>query len=97
SYLTDNTIITGSFGPTGINSYPAIEHQLPTINLTFNSIQIKNNTNNSYTYQITDITGRVVKHIEAKKGITQYTPDKSGIYFILDNKNRVMGKSIIVR
>ncbi|MDY6787487.1 MAG: hypothetical protein SVK54_05115 [candidate division WOR-3 bacterium] len=97
SYLIENTIITGSFGPTGINSYPTIDHQPFTIDLTFNSIQIENNTDNTHTYQITDITGRIIKNIEAKKGITRYTPDKSGIYFILDNNNSVLGKSIIVR
>ncbi|MDY6788198.1 MAG: hypothetical protein SVK54_08770 [candidate division WOR-3 bacterium] len=97
SYLTNNTIITGSFGPSGINSYPTIDHKPSTIDLTFNSIQIENNTDKTYTYQITDITGGVIKNIEAKKGITRYTPDKSGIYFILDNNNNVLGKSIIVR
>jgi len=95
SYLTNNTIITGSFGPTGITK--GNNQQDIIITTTFNSIQIENNTNNIHTYQITDITGRVIKNIEAKTGITQYTPSKSGIYFILDNKNRVMGKSIMVR
>ncbi|MDY6786677.1 MAG: hypothetical protein SVK54_00970, partial [candidate division WOR-3 bacterium] len=97
SYLSENTIITGSFGPTGISSYPTIDHQPFTIDLTFNSIQIENKSNNTQTFQITDITGRVIKNIEAKKGTTKYTPKRSGIYFILDNNNSVLGKSIILR
>ena len=64
---------------------------------TFNAIQIQNNTNTTQTYQITDITGRVIDDITAKQGLNTYTPKQSGIYFVINNNNETIGKAIIVK
>lgn len=67
------------------------------ITTNFKSISINNQTGVSQQYQLMDITGRIVNTIEAKAGTTVITPQRSGVYFIVDKDNLMKKKFVIIR
>jgi len=86
SYLTDPVVITGSFGPSGINQPPAPGYQPPaepelTINYKLSTINLATPAKSTLT--IYDLTGRNILTGQYSKGSHTIKPNlSSGIYFI---------------
>ncbi|MFO8062293.1 MAG: T9SS type A sorting domain-containing protein, partial [bacterium] len=85
SYITNSRVITGSFSPTGISSYPTIDHKPSTIDLTFNyqlsTIDLA--LPSQSTLVIYDLIGRNIITKQYPKGNHIVSPDLNpGIYFI---------------
>ena len=86
------------FNPTGIEDKQIYTKQENiTITSTFKSININNQTERPQQYQLMDITGRIINTIEAKSGITEFRPKRSGVYFIVDKDNLMKKKFVIIR
>ncbi|MCK4523409.1 hypothetical protein KAU15_00655, partial [candidate division WOR-3 bacterium] len=87
-----------NFNPTGIENQRIYNKQDNiTITTTFSSISINNQTKIAQQYQLMDITGRIINTIEAKSGITEFRPKKSGVYFIMNKDNLMKKKFVIIR
>ena len=97
SYLQEPIALTGTFGPIGIDNKQKTNNETIVITSTFSTISIDNQSNTIQTYQITDISGRMIDNIIVSHGIKRYTPSQSGIYFILSPKDQTIHKAIIIR